>query len=224
MANFLDGIWNALKHPVDEAKWMFDTTKDVIKGDMDLKDIPGSHQDMMNDITVPLLGDNKIAKNSDALVGAAVASALAAPAIGGAMGSSGSSFSIGSIGDYFKPSTAGQQWGKLWEASGGAQAWDNMAGPSDDVLGMMADQEAGGAVGTGKEAIAKAKDALPNKMDFAKMSKVLQSINDANAPEPIEKARHRPTGGRFDPNLYKNPHFEREFKQMYSSPLYKDLV
>ncbi|MGL5581051.1 MAG: hypothetical protein ACRDCE_08830 [Cetobacterium sp.] len=86
MANFFEGVKEALLHPVKEIGWMWDTTKDVISGDMDLKDIPGSHQDLMNKSTVPILGNNKLAKNSDAAAGAVVGGFLAAPFIGGAMG------------------------------------------------------------------------------------------------------------------------------------------
>lgn len=88
MANFFEGVKEALLHPVKEIGWMWDTTKDVISGDMDIKDIPGSHQDLMNKSTVPILGNNKLAKNSDAAAGAIIGGFMAAPAIAGAMGGS----------------------------------------------------------------------------------------------------------------------------------------
>ena len=97
MANFFDGIWKALTHPVDEAEFIVkesaDVTKDIFHGDFskawkDVKAVPGDHQEMMNDITVPILGDNKLAKNSDAVAGAIIGGIMAAPAIGGAMGGS----------------------------------------------------------------------------------------------------------------------------------------
>lgn len=85
MANFFDGLINLAKHPLDEAQFLFD----VGRGKIDLKDAPGAHQEMMNKITVPLGGHNKITENSDAVAGAIVGSILAAPMIGGAMGGSG---------------------------------------------------------------------------------------------------------------------------------------
>ena len=97
MANFFDGIWKALTHPVDEAEFIVkksaDVTKDIFHGDFskawkDVKAVPGDHQEMMNDITVPILGDNKLSKNSDAVAGTIIGGILAAPAIGGAMGGS----------------------------------------------------------------------------------------------------------------------------------------
>ena len=97
MANFFDGIWKALTHPVDEAEFIVkksaDVTKDIFHGDFskawkDTKAVPGDHQRMMNDITVPILGDNKLSKNSDAVAGTIIGGILAAPAIGGAMGGS----------------------------------------------------------------------------------------------------------------------------------------
>lgn len=95
MANFFDGIWKALTHPVDEAEFIVKksagVSKDILHGDFskawkDTKAVPGDHQRMMNDITVPILGDNKLSKNSDAVAGAIIGGILAAPAIGGAMG------------------------------------------------------------------------------------------------------------------------------------------
>ena len=97
MANFFDGLFEALKQPFDELKFITDKsagiTKDVFRGDFskawkDVKAVPGDHQEMMNDITVPILGNNKLSKNSDAVAGAIIGGILAAPAIGGAMGGS----------------------------------------------------------------------------------------------------------------------------------------
>ena len=97
MANFFDGIWKALTHPVDEAEFIVKksagVTKDIFHGDFskawkDTKAVPGDHQRMMNDITVPILGNNKLSKNSDAVAGAIIGGIMAAPAIGGAMGGS----------------------------------------------------------------------------------------------------------------------------------------
>lgn len=231
MANFFEGVWNALKHPIDEAEWMWDTTKGVLSGDMSLKDVPGSHQEMMNDITVPLLGDNKIAKNSDTIAGAVVGAALAAPALAGAAGGSGagatgatagtsSGFSLGSIGDYFTPGKAGDKWSALLPE----KEWKYKGNYSDDDLGALADleNEAGGAVeaglGKGDEALAKA----TGKMDFAKMAKVLESVNSNLDKDRVPQAQHRGTSFRApDKSLYSNPLADREFKEMYSQPIYK---
>ena len=93
MANFFDGIWKALTHPVDEAEFIIKksskVTKDIFDGNFskawkDTKDAPGDHQEMMNDVTVPILGDNKLSKNSDAVAGTIIASIFAAPAMGAA--------------------------------------------------------------------------------------------------------------------------------------------
>ena len=97
MANFFDGLFEALKQPFDEFKFITEksagVTKDIFSGDFskawkDVKAVPGDHQEMMNDITVPILGDNKLSKNSDAVAGTIIGGILAAPAIGGAMGGS----------------------------------------------------------------------------------------------------------------------------------------
>ena len=95
MANFFDGLFEALKQPFDELKLLTnkttDITKDIFHGDFskawgEVKSTPGDHQEMMNDITVPILGDNKLSKNSDAVAGAIIGGIMAAPAIGGAFG------------------------------------------------------------------------------------------------------------------------------------------
>ena len=98
MANFFDGLFEALKQPFDELKLLTnkttDITKDIFHGDFskawgEVKSTPGDHQEMMNDITVPILGDNKLSKNSDAVAGAIIGGIMAAPAIGGAFGGAG---------------------------------------------------------------------------------------------------------------------------------------
>ena len=115
MANFFDGLFEALKQPFDEFKFITDKsagiTKDIFSGDFskawkDVKAVPGDHQEMMNDITVPILGDNKLSKNSDAVAGAIIGGIMAAPAIGGAMGGS-----AGGAGGAASSSTAGSGGG-----------------------------------------------------------------------------------------------------------------
>lgn len=98
MANFFEGVGNLLMHPVNEAKWMWDSTKDVLSGDMDLKDIPGSHQEMMNDITVPLGGRNKLTENSDAVAGTIIGGIMAAPALMGGASASGGAPVVEAVG------------------------------------------------------------------------------------------------------------------------------
>lgn len=97
MSNFLNGLKGIALHPVNEAKWMLNETKNVgkplLKGDFSeafdqFKGTFGRHQDMMsNTITVPLLGDNKVSNNSDAIAGAIIGSIFAAPLMAGQAGS-----------------------------------------------------------------------------------------------------------------------------------------
>lgn len=222
MANFFEGIGNALKHPIDEVKWMWDSTKGVLSGDKKLKDIPGDHQEMMNDITVPLLGNNKLAKNSDAVAGAVVGGILAAPMLAGAGGGSaaGGSFSLGNPSSYFNPIKGALSSGM--DSVGGM--WDSMAGPSDDVLGNLADMEAGGAVDAG---LGKGSDALKKAgagADFTKMAKILGSIKGPEQQQ-IQHSGGKAGGGfRFDKGQYSNDLLTREYQQMYQQPLYNKLV
>lgn len=215
MANFFEGVGNLLAHPVREAKWMYETGEDLVKGKMDIKDIPGSHQRLMNDITVPMIGDNKIAKNSDAIAGAIVGGVLAAPMLAGGGGTS-SAWNLGDVGGYFTPGQAGDKWGGLW---------DSMMGPGDDALGNLADAEAGGAVnanlGSGKEALSK----VGGGMDFDKIAEVMKSINSPK-DQQINMASHRAGGSAFNPNskLYENQLLAREYQDLYSQPLYNKLV
>lgn len=222
MANFFEGVGNLLKHPIDEAKWMLDETKGVVKpllkGDISeswdsFKGSFGRHNDMMEDITVPLGGRNKITENPDAAAGAIIGSIFAAPVIGGAMGgSSGASSGFGGFGTegafskYFQP--IGNKMGSMW---------DTIAGPSDDVLGNLADMEAGGAVdanlGMGDDALRKA-GAGKNLQDIGQM---LQSI------KPVEQQQIQHSGGkagggfRFDQSQYKHQPSQKEFAQLYGA-------
>ena len=101
MANFFKGIEGLLKHPIDEAKWMLEETKGVVKpllkGDFSesfdsFKGSFGRHNDMMSEnITVPLMGHNKISENPDAAAGAVLGTVFAAPAIMGAAQGGGAS-------------------------------------------------------------------------------------------------------------------------------------
>lgn len=146
MANFFSGLWKAATHPVDELDWW----KDVATGETSLKDAPGAHQRMMNDITVPILGDNKLSKNSDAVAGVIVGGAMAAGAGGGAGGAAGGSGSGGGIGAGSGGSNVfgqglGAEGATWWQQMGNSAS--NIFGPSDEALGALADAETAAETG-----------------------------------------------------------------------------
>lgn len=223
MANFFEGVGNLLKHPIDEVKWMWDETKNIgkplLKGDLgesfdQFKGSFGRHNEMMEDITVPLGGRNKLTENPDAAAGAILGSIFAAPVIGGAMGGgSGAGASggfggfgtEGAFGNYFKPSglskpglgSEGVGWG------GGANL---DLGLPTDYAGMkdMAGAESG--------------------FDWQGLAKTLQSIKPGgNQAPPINMTR---TGGsgRYDKSVFENPLLTREKNALYSAPLYTPLT
>lgn len=218
MANFFEGVENLLKHPIDEAKWMFDETKGVLKpllkGDVSeswdsFKGSFGRHNKMMEDITVPLGGRNKLTENPDAVAGTIIGGILAAPAIGGAVGgSSGGGFggfgTEGAFSKYFQPGGGGFSFGEMW---------DSIAGPSDEVLGNLADMEADGAVGMGSDALKKAGAGK----NLQSIGQLLQSVK----PAPQQQIQHsggKAGGGfRFDPSQYKHQASQKEFSQMYGT-------
>lgn len=240
MANFFEGIGNALKHPIDEVKWMWDSTKGVLSGDKKLKDIPGDHQEMMNGITVPLLGDNKISKNSDAVAGAVVGGILAAPAIAaGASSGAGaganaasaastvrpSMFSLGDVSSYFKPVTnVATQFGDTV-----SNAWDSAmtyGDVSDKQLADLADAEMGGAttadLGIGTKAL-RATDS--NKLTAKDIAKVMSQVSDSMAKmQPEIRLQKTGGSGRIDKSQYENPLLTREMQALYQQPLYNKLV
>lgn len=125
MANLFSGVWKAMTHPIDEAKFW----GKVATGKTSLKNAPGEHQRMMNKITVPILGDNKVAKNSDAIVGTIFAGIFAA----GAAGAGGAASAAGS------------------GAGGAASGTAGAAGASGAAAG--AGTSAGAAAGTSSAAI-----------------------------------------------------------------------
>lgn len=251
MANFFEGVENLLKHPIDEIKWMADETKGVLKplakGDVSeswdsFKGSFGRHNKMMEDITVPLGGRNKITENPDAAAGAIIGSIFAAPAIGGAMGGSGSSFggfgTEGAFSKYFQPSSlpktglSGQGIGYQSPVAFNKTTalenpsltnkmlgyWDSLTGPSDEVLGNMADMEADGAVGSGAEALEK---AGYKGFDLEEIGKMLQSIKPSG---DVSASHQRGSGSfRFDERPYKNQLLTREFDQLYGAPLQNKL-
>lgn len=87
MANFFSGLWEAAKNPLDDAKLIGKT----LIGKESLKDFMGDHQRQMNKVTVPILGNNKLSKNSDAVAGAIVGGIFAAPLLAGGASAAGGS-------------------------------------------------------------------------------------------------------------------------------------
>lgn len=240
MANFFEGIEGLLKHPINEAKWMWDETKNIgkplLKGDLSeswgaFKDSFGNHQDMMSDtITKPLLGDNKISNNSDAIAGAIIGGMFAAPAIAGAMGGSGGAAgstagatgsgggfgSSGAFSSYFQP--GGSSFSNIGLGSEGVgwNAGQATAGMNFGSTAYAPATEFGGAASSG----------ATSGFDLQKFGKILQSVQ-----QPEEQ--RAPTGGgmgsggrgfNFDSKLYQNPMLEREYNNLYTSPMYTPLV
>ncbi|MGL5013799.1 MAG: hypothetical protein ACRC6V_05835, partial [Bacteroidales bacterium] len=252
MANFFEGVGKALMHPINEAKWMFDSTKDVIKGDMKLKDIPGSHQrDVMNDITVPILGDNKIAKNSDAIAGAVVGGILAAPLLAGggasASASAPSAFSLGDVSGYMKPgkiAQAMQNGPNSLSASGtpDVSTWNKIKGQASSLfdtgeknLGALYDDvdfEADtsddliGAISEHEDDLAaakKIKDAETSKK-WEQFAEMLKTIKPAESPR-LNMSSGRVGGGfSFDRKPYENQLLTREYQELYNQPLYTKVT
>lgn len=137
-------------------------------------------------------------------------------------------FELGNIGSYMKSGYNAMEQGVLGIADDVKKSkvgalWDTMSGPSDDELGMMADNEADGAVGTGEEALAKAQKDLGTGMDFDKMSKVLASVKPVEGPK-VSQASHRGGGFNYNSKLYENPLLTREYQSLYSQPLYNKLT
>lgn len=223
MANFFKGVENLLKHPIDEAKWMLDETKGVVKpllkGDVSeswdsFKGSFGRHNDMMEDITVPLGGRNKITENPDAAAGAIIGSIFAAPAIGGMFGggggASGSGFggfgTEGAFSNYFKPgSIAKPGLGSEGVGWGGGAELD--FGLPTDYAGMK-------KAGVGEKGF-----------DFEGLAKTLASIKPVDGTPNINMSSGRAGGGgsRFDSKQYENPLLTREYNALYSQPLYTPL-
>lgn len=243
MANFFEGIEGILKHPINEAKWMWDETKNIgkplLKGDVSkswgaFKDSFGNHQDMMSDtITVPLLGDNKLSKNSDAVAGAIVASIFAAPAMAGASGASGGGAgasgasgasggttgggfgSSGAFSSYFKPTNFGDiglsSQGVGWspgQATAGMDFGSTAYTPTTQFGGAT------GATGAG------------SGFNLQEFGRILQSVQQPEDTSP-RTSGGMSSGGRgfnFDSKLYQNPMLEREYNSLYTSPMYTPLV
>ncbi|MGL5015262.1 MAG: hypothetical protein ACRC6V_13385 [Bacteroidales bacterium] len=228
MANFFKGVENLLKHPIDEIKWMADETKGVLKpllkGDVSeswdsFKGSFGRHNDMMEDITVPLGGRNKITENPDAAAGAVVGSFLAAPAIAGAMGgSSGSSIggfgSEGAFSKMFQPMT--NKVGSMWDSLTGSGVKDlnSLYGnvdfddaANDDLLGLISDVE--GEIASGKKG--------GKELDLEAIGKMLQSIKQQPDYKIQSSGGMSGRGFKFDQEPYKHKASQKEFAQLYGS-------
>lgn len=202
MANFFEGLVNIAKHPLDEAQFMFD----VGRGKIDLKDAPGEHQRMMNNITVPLLGDNKISKNSDAVAGAIVGGVLAAPFVGSAF--SGGGFGTeGAFSNYFKPSSISKP------------------GLGAENVGWKGGAELDFGLGEGLDYKDMAKATDGKGFDINKLAQVMKSIKPVNDTPPITQLRSGGGGGgRYDKSVFENPLLTREMQALYNQPLYKNLT
>lgn len=217
MANFFEGVENLLKHPIDEAKWMWDETKRVgkplLKGDVseswdEFKGSFGRHNEMMEDITVPLGGRNKLTENPDAVAGTIIGGILAAPAIGGAFGSSGSGFggfgTEGAFNNYFKPGSITSNPGLGSEGVGWQGGANLDLGLPTDYAGM-------------KEASA----AEAGGFDWEGLARTLQSIKPKQEERITGSSRvGGGGGGRYDKSVFENPLLTREFNALYNKPLY----
>ncbi|UZV39638.1 hypothetical protein APT65_00023 [Trabzonvirus APT65] len=237
MANFFEGIEGILKHPINEAKWMWDETKNVgkplLKGDIGkswgaFKDSFGNHQDMMSDtITTPLGGHNKLTENSDAVAGAIIGSIFAAPLMAGgsagagggaggstAAGTSGGGFgSGGAFSGYFQPSNLSNVG--LSSQGVGWSPGQATAGMNFGSTAYTPTTQFGGASGA----------SAGSGFNLQEFGRILQSVQ-----QPEEQ--RVPTGGgsaggrgfSFDSKLYQNPMLEREYNSLYTSPMYTPLV
>lgn len=230
MANFFDGLLNIAKHPLDEAKFF----KNVITGKTSLKDAPGAHQKMMNEITVPILGNNKIAKNSDAVAGTIVGGFLAAPAIAGmgagsAAGAGGSASGLaggGSLSSYMSPSlttgssgfgiSSGSLTPALTSSSSGVGGItpSMVSGSGGSGLGYGMGIDMGGSAASGVD-----------KMEL--MMRALSSVKTGN--ENQGQAQIISSGGRggfrgVQSKFSQNPLLQREYESLYTSPQYIKLT
>ena len=243
MANFLEGLWGLVKHPVDEAKWMWDETKNVgkplLKGDLgesfdQFKGTFGRHQDMMSEnITVPLGGRNKLTENSDAVAGAIVGGILAAPMMAGGGAAAGGSAG-GTAGGGMSGAGLGWQGGAQMgalspsftptTAFGGAGAGGTTGGTG--AMGMSTAYTPTTAFGQAAASGGASTPAASSGFDFAKFAQMTKNLQ---APEEQQQgvSMGAPTGGRwsgFDRKLYQNPALEQEYAKVYMQPTYRKLV
>lgn len=233
MANFFEGLWNIAKHPVDEAKFLWDegvedVGKNLVRGNFgeawdELKGIPGAHNRMMSEnIAVPLGGRNKITENPDAAAGAVIGSIFAAPVIGGMMGGSGAGASAsgasaggssfggfgteGAFSNYFKP-TGISKPGLSAEGVGWQGGAKLDLGVPETYSGMK------DVAGSGS-----------NGFSMEKLAQVMKSIKPHDDTPPINMTRTGGGGGRYDKSVFENPLLTREYNALYSQPLYNKLT
>ena len=116
MASVWEGLWNAAKVPFDDMRLL----GKVVTGKTSLKDSFGEHQRNMNDVTVPILGNNKVAKNSDAVAGTVIGGIFAAPLLAGGASAAGTSAGAGAgVGTGASSLGTGAAYGSLGSATAG---------------------------------------------------------------------------------------------------------
>ena len=256
MADFWKGLGGILKHPINEAKWMWDETMDVgkplIKGDFgeawdQLKGVPGSHQDMMSDtITVPLAGDNKLSRNSDAIAGAIVGGILAGGAMAGGAGAGGTGGggTAGGFGGFGGFGGTGGGGGAMSGSGLGWQGGTQMGslGPTFTPSTAFGGAGAGGGGGTGAMGLSTAYTpttafgqaaaaggspasgaAASQGFNWGKFAQMAQNLKTPEQQQP-QVSMGAPQGGRwggFNSKLYQNPLLEKEYMRIYTEPSFK---
>ena len=249
MANFFSGLWEAAKNPFEDAKLIGKT----LIGKESLKDFMGDHQRQMNKVTVPILGNNKISKNSDAVAGAIVGGVFAAPLLaGGAAGSSGAagSATAGTVGTSTASGFGGVGGMGVTGSTTGFGGVGGMAGTTASsgtaasglggVGGMSSGAGSMGSLSTyftpttqfgttamssGSQSVAPTTTTSTDWTRLANSMKNIKSQTDHQNKAP--EVQLRSAGGRgmsFDSNRFKNAALEREYQSIYSSPTYKKLV
>lgn len=234
---FKKGMRELLKHPMNEAQFAFDISRGKIKP----KDAMGDHQRMMNKWTVPLFGDNKVSKNSDAIAAAIVGSFFAGPAMAAAGGSSagggaaggaaGTSASTGAMGlsTAFTPSTAfgagstGSAFGST--AFGNAAFTAGGAGGSTGAMGMASSYAPTTAFGStavagqglGMSGYAAGSGAAGSSFDWMELSRAMKNVQPQNQGQDSPNARANPRGGGSNQG---NP-FAKSQAEMYGAPTYR---
>lgn len=233
MANFFSGLWEAAKNPLQDAK-LFGK---VLTGKTSLKDLPGEHQEQMNAVTVPILGDNKLSKNSDAVAGAIVGGIFAAPLLaGGTASTSGGAAGMGGVGGM---GTTGATTSSGFGGLGGMSGWSATGGTTSSGLGGVGGMS-GGAGGAGSlsayftptastaSAVSTTSTEAAKGVDWLKMANAMKNVQSTSANQtPTAQVNLRGTGGggaSFNSNRFKNAALEKEYQSIYTSPTYKKLV
>lgn len=230
MANFFDGLLNIAKHPLDEAKFL----KNVVTGKTSLKDAPGAHQKMMNEITVPILGDNKIAKNSDAVAGTIVGGFLAAPALAGAGGASAGSSTSGlagggSLSSYMSPSLTTGSSGFGISSESLAPSLTTSSTGVGGITPTMVSGSGGSGLGYGMGIDMGAGSAASGVDKMELMMRALSSVKSGNEGQGQGQAQIISSGGRggfrgVQSKFSQNPLLQREYENLYTSPQYIKLT